>query len=128
MIGLLAANTVLIILLVMTNSHRILGLLWWLYSAVSRWVTTSTVLGIYGLMILYLLIVVHLPAATEHSSRKRRKKSLVPYYDHDGRSLFLADAAQVTMLSPLSGQLKGWVREEQEETIRKEARTHCASF
>ncbi|KAJ7886455.1 hypothetical protein B0H14DRAFT_2563386 [Mycena olivaceomarginata] len=123
MIGLLAANTVLIILLAMTNWDRILGLLWWLYSAASGWVTTSTVLGIYGLVLLYLLIVVRLPAATENSSRKRRKKPLVPYYDHDGRSLSLADAA-ATMLSPLSGQLKGWVKEEQEETVPTEARTN----
>ncbi|KAJ7693065.1 hypothetical protein B0H17DRAFT_1330604 [Mycena rosella] len=105
MIGLLAVNTLLVFLLTMTNWDRVFGLLRWLYSAASRWVTTSTVLGIYGLVLLYLLVVVHVPATTEHSSRKRRKKNLVPYYNRDG-------------------QLKGWVREEQEGAVRTESRTN----
>jgi hypothetical protein len=54
-------------------------------------VTTSTVLGIYGLVLLYLLVVVHIPATTEHSTRRARKKPLVPYYDHDGKSLAYAN-------------------------------------
>jgi hypothetical protein len=91
MIGLLAFNTLLIILLAMTNWNRILGHLWWLYSAASHLGATSTVLGIYGLVLLYLLVVVHRPPATEHSSRRHRKRRLVPYYDSDGRSLFLAE-------------------------------------
>ncbi|KAJ7926615.1 hypothetical protein B0H13DRAFT_1972428, partial [Mycena leptocephala] len=99
LIGLLAFNTLLIFLLAMTNWGHVLGLLQWLYSAVARLVTTSTVLGIYGLVLLYLLVVVHIPATTEHSTRRARKKPLVPYYDHDG-------------------QLKGWVREEPEGSVR----------
>ncbi|KAJ7208422.1 hypothetical protein B0H12DRAFT_1243015 [Mycena haematopus] len=107
MLGLLAANTVLIavliILLAMTNWGRILVLLRWLYSTSSRWLTTSTVLVIYGVVLLYLLIVTHLPAAAaENFSRKRCKTILVPYRDHDG-------------------QLKGWVREVREETAGTEA-------
>ncbi|KAJ7239614.1 hypothetical protein B0H12DRAFT_1237565 [Mycena haematopus] len=87
----------------MTNWGRILVLLQWLYSTSSRWLTTSTVLVVYGAVLLYLLIVTHLPAAAaEHLSHKRRKTVLVPYRDHDG-------------------QLKGWVREVREETTGTEA-------
>ncbi|KAJ7451502.1 hypothetical protein B0H11DRAFT_2075843 [Mycena galericulata] len=101
MISLLTLNALLIILLAMTNWDHCLSLLWRLYSATLPWFTTSTVLGLYGMVLVYLLVVVHVdvPRATEHSSQIHRKKQrLVPYYDHNG-------------------QLKGWVREEEDGTV-----------
>ncbi|KAJ7634043.1 hypothetical protein B0H17DRAFT_1149740 [Mycena rosella] len=94
----------------MTNWDRVLGLLRWLYSAASRWVTTSTVLGIYGLVLLYLLVVVHVPATTEHSSRKRRKKNLVPYYNRDDIFIYHLSHTSTTTYHcpapPLSPELR----------------------
>jgi hypothetical protein len=88
MIGLLLVNTALVVLLAMTNWDRVLSLLLWLYSAASPWLTTSTVLTVYGLVLLYLIAVVHAPATTpEPSSRRRHSKILVLYYNRDGRSL-----------------------------------------
>ncbi|KAJ7489740.1 hypothetical protein B0H11DRAFT_2012242 [Mycena galericulata] len=98
MISLLALNALLIILLAMTNWEHCLSLLRRLYSAALPWFTTSTVLGLYGMVLVYLLVVVHIPSVTEHSSQTHRKKKLVPYYGHNGK-------------------LKGWVREEQEEIV-----------
>ncbi|KAJ7920434.1 hypothetical protein B0H13DRAFT_1867644 [Mycena leptocephala] len=89
---------ILIVLLAMTNWDRILLLLAWFYSAASHWITTSTILAIYGLVLLYLLLVVHKTPAPPIIIRKHGQSMLVPYYDKDG-------------------QLQGWVREEQE--IRK---------
>ncbi|KAJ6506309.1 hypothetical protein C8R47DRAFT_1209498 [Mycena vitilis] len=92
MAALLALNLLLATLLATTNWDRLRTPVSWLYSwlylFVSRWVTTSTILGFYGLLILYLLVVVHVPGTAQ-----RRHKRLIPYYDHEG-------------------QLKGWVREE----------------
>ncbi|KAJ6479418.1 hypothetical protein C8R47DRAFT_1136751 [Mycena vitilis] len=94
---LLAVNMVLVSLLAMTHRDRLCQLIRVLYDLGSHWVTTSTVLAFYGLLILYLLIVVHAPRTTRIPHRKRRSKRLAPYYDH-------------------AGKLKGWVREEDEES------------
>lgn len=92
MIGLLA-NTALIILLAMTNWDRLLGLLWGIYSAAAPWLTTSTILGLYGLVLVYLLVVVHVLGTSGHSPRTRRKNRLVPYYKRDGRLVSMLYAA-----------------------------------
>ncbi|KAJ7501726.1 hypothetical protein B0H11DRAFT_1990822, partial [Mycena galericulata] len=61
MISLLVLNALLIILLAMTNWEHCLSLLWRLYAATLPWLTTSTVLGLYGMVLVYLLVVVHIP-------------------------------------------------------------------
>ncbi|KAJ6453860.1 hypothetical protein C8R47DRAFT_1204081 [Mycena vitilis] len=93
---LLAVNVVLVALLAITHWDRFCQLVRGLYNLGSQWVTTSTVLGFYGLLILYLFIIVHAPSTTKIPHRKRRSKRLAPYYDH-------------------TGKLIGWVREEDEE-------------
>ncbi|KAJ6466128.1 hypothetical protein C8R47DRAFT_1224071 [Mycena vitilis] len=93
---LLAVNVVLVALLAITHWDRFCQLVRGLYNLGSQWVTTSTVLGFYGLLILYLFIIVHAPSTTKIPHRKRRSKRLAPYYNH-------------------TGKLIGWVREEDEE-------------
>ncbi|KAJ7207367.1 hypothetical protein C8J57DRAFT_1613387 [Mycena rebaudengoi] len=88
---------VLIALLVMSNWNHIVLLLSWSYTLASRWVTTSTILLVYGLVLIYLLLVVHVLAIPQKNPRRRGKTSLVPYYDGNGK-------------------LQGWVREERETT------------
>ncbi|KAJ7915357.1 hypothetical protein B0H13DRAFT_2324455 [Mycena leptocephala] len=91
----------------MANWDRVLSLLLWLYSAASPWLTASTVLTVYGLVLLYLIAVVHAPATTpQPSSRRRHSKTLVLYYNRDG-------------------QIKSWVREEPEDAVQKEMRPEC---
>ncbi|KAJ7131339.1 hypothetical protein C8R44DRAFT_978221 [Mycena epipterygia] len=97
MLLLLFANMVLIIFLALSNWDHVLLLFSWFYALASRWMTTSTILVIYGLVLVYLLLVVHGPAVTQDATRKRRKNPLVPYYDENG-------------------QLQGWVREQREMT------------
>ncbi|KAJ7210148.1 hypothetical protein GGX14DRAFT_626530 [Mycena pura] len=101
MIPVLAANTVLVILLVMTNWDRVVGLSRTLYSFAAQWVTTSTVLVFYGLVLVYLIAVIHTPATI--TERSNRATILVPYYD-------------------LDGQQKGWVRERKDGTDATESR------
>ena len=76
----------LIVLLAMTNWDHVLLFSSWLYSFASRWVTTgtSTILVLYGFVLVYLLLVVHSIATTQSATRKRRKNHLVPYYDENG--------------------------------------------
>ncbi|KAJ7230883.1 hypothetical protein C8J57DRAFT_1730462 [Mycena rebaudengoi] len=93
----LFAYSVLVSLLVISNWDYIILLLSWSYSLASRWVTTSTILVVYGLVLIYLLLVVHGLAIPQENPRKRRKSTLVPYYDENG-------------------QLQGWVKEEWETT------------
>ncbi|KAJ7034318.1 hypothetical protein C8F04DRAFT_1234365 [Mycena alexandri] len=87
----------LIVLLAMSNWDRVLLFLSWIYSLASRWLTTPTILVVYGLMLIYLLLVVHGLATAHEKRQKRHKNVLVPYYDGNG-------------------QLQGWVREEPEMT------------
>ncbi|KAF8202795.1 hypothetical protein K438DRAFT_1758101 [Mycena galopus ATCC 62051] len=92
MIGSLATNLLLICLLAVTNWDRIFGLFQQLYLLGSRWVTTPTVLALYGVVLIYLLFAVHAPSIRNNSTTQRRKGHLAPYYDSNGR-------------------LQGWVRE-----------------
>ncbi|KAJ7027056.1 hypothetical protein C8F04DRAFT_1099219 [Mycena alexandri] len=89
------AYTLLIVLLAMSNWDRVLLLLSWIYSMASRWLTTSTILFVYGLVLIYLLLVVHALVTAQGTPQKRRRNTLVPYYDENG-------------------ELQGWVREERE--------------
>ncbi|KAJ7246038.1 hypothetical protein C8J57DRAFT_1361357 [Mycena rebaudengoi] len=93
----LFAYSVLVALLVMSNWDHVILILAWSYSLASRWVTTSAILVVYGLVLVYLLLVVHSLAVPQENHRKRHKSILVPYYDENG-------------------QLQGWVREERETT------------
>ncbi|KAJ7089623.1 hypothetical protein C8R44DRAFT_751366 [Mycena epipterygia] len=79
----------------MSNWDHVLAFLLWIYSLALRWLTTSTFLVIYGLVLIYLLLVVQGLANAQENSQKCRKRTLVPYYDKNG-------------------QLQGWVREERE--------------
>ncbi|KAJ7860111.1 hypothetical protein B0H14DRAFT_3134992 [Mycena olivaceomarginata] len=85
MIGSLATNILLICLLAVTNWDRIFGLFQQLYLRGSRWVTTPTVLALYGVVLIYLLFVVHTPSIRNNSTTQRRKSHLVPYYDSNVR-------------------------------------------
>lgn len=87
MLGLLT-DTILIILLAITNWGRLLGLLQWLYSVASRWVSIPTLLGVYGVVLVYLLVVVHALGTSKNPPAKRRATRLVPYYNNDGMLLF----------------------------------------
>ncbi|KAJ7256648.1 hypothetical protein C8J57DRAFT_1517284 [Mycena rebaudengoi] len=89
--------SVLVALLVMSNWDHIVPLLSWSYSLASHWVTTSTILLVYGLVLIFLLLVVHVLAIPQENLRRRGKTTLVPYYDGNGK-------------------LQGWVREERETT------------
>ncbi|KAJ7252302.1 hypothetical protein C8J57DRAFT_1665191 [Mycena rebaudengoi] len=93
----LFAYSVLVALLVMSNWDHVILVLAWSYSLASRWVTTSAILVVYGLVLVYLLLVVHSLAVPQENHRKCHKSTFVPYYDE-------------------SGQLQGWVREERETT------------
>ncbi|KAJ7151963.1 hypothetical protein C8R46DRAFT_1228819 [Mycena filopes] len=92
----LLAYTVLIGLLVVSNWAQCIRIISWVSSLVSYWLTTPTILTLYGLVLLYLLFAVHTLAVAKESSTKRRKSTLAPYYDEDGK-------------------LQGWVREEGRE-------------
>ncbi|KAJ7254736.1 hypothetical protein C8J57DRAFT_1473415 [Mycena rebaudengoi] len=81
----------------MSNWDHVILVLAWSYSLASRWVTTSAILVVYGLVLVYLLLVVHSLTVPQENHRKRHKSILVPYYDENG-------------------QLQGWVREERETT------------
>ncbi|KAJ7236664.1 hypothetical protein C8J57DRAFT_1247651 [Mycena rebaudengoi] len=81
----------------MSNWDHIVLLLSWSYSLASCWVTTSTILLIYGLFLIYLLFVVHVLAIPQENPGRRGKTTLVQYYDENGK-------------------LQGWVREERENT------------
>ncbi len=76
--------TLLVILLAMSNWDRVLLSLAWTYSLASRWLTTTTILVVYGLVLLYLLLVVHGLAVAQNNTRNRRKIAFVPYYDEIG--------------------------------------------
>ncbi|KAJ7167081.1 hypothetical protein C8R46DRAFT_1219459 [Mycena filopes] len=89
----LLAYTVLIGLLVISNWAQCIHLISWVSTLISRWLTTSTILTLYGLVLLYLLFAVHALAVAKEGSRTRLKGTLAPYYDEDGK-------------------LQGWVREE----------------
>ncbi|KAJ7713663.1 hypothetical protein B0H16DRAFT_1620622 [Mycena metata] len=93
----LFAYTFLVFLLAMSNWDRVLVALSWTSSLASRWLTTSTILSIYGIVLIYLLLVVHGLAARQ-SPRARRGSTLAPYYDENG-------------------QLQGWVREERKKRV-----------
>ncbi|KAJ7022840.1 hypothetical protein C8F04DRAFT_1309964 [Mycena alexandri] len=82
----------LIVLLAMSNWDCVLLFLSWIYSLASRWLTTPTILVVYGLVLIYLLLVVHGLATAHEKRQKRHKNVLVPYYDGNG-------------------QLQGWVRD-----------------
>jgi hypothetical protein len=43
----------------MSNWDHVILVLAWSYSLASRWVTTSAILVVYGLVLVYLLLVVH---------------------------------------------------------------------
>ncbi|KAJ7187232.1 hypothetical protein C8R46DRAFT_1207191 [Mycena filopes] len=88
----LLAYTVLIGLLVISNWAQCIHLISWVSTLISRWLTTSTILTLYGLVLLYLLFAVHTLAVAKEGSRTRHKGTLAPYYDEDGK-------------------LQGWVRE-----------------
>ncbi|KAJ7132728.1 hypothetical protein C8R46DRAFT_1326924 [Mycena filopes] len=92
----LLAYMVLIGLLVVSNWAQCIHIISWVSSLVSYWLTTPTILTLYGLVLLYLLFAVHALAVAQESSTKRRKSTLAPYYDEDGK-------------------LQGWVREEGRE-------------
>ncbi|KAJ7183426.1 hypothetical protein C8R46DRAFT_1209587 [Mycena filopes] len=88
----LLAYTVLIGLLVISNWAQCIHLISWVSTLISRWLTTSTILTLYGLVLLYLLFAVHTLAVAKEGSRTRHKGTLAQYYDEDGK-------------------LQGWVRE-----------------
>jgi hypothetical protein len=82
----LFAYTILIVLLAVSNWDRVLALFSWTYALASRWLTTPTILIIYGLVLIYLLLVVHGLAIAQDNPGKRRKNTLVPYYGENGAS------------------------------------------
>lgn len=107
------AYTLLIVLLAMSNWDRVLLLLSWIYSMASRWLTTSTILFVYGLVLIYLLLVVHALVTAQGTPQKRRRNTLVPYYDENGVCWPYRVNESPSYLY-VSGELQGWVREERE--------------
>ncbi|KAJ7267928.1 hypothetical protein C8J57DRAFT_1228540 [Mycena rebaudengoi] len=61
----------------MSNWDHIVLLLSWSYSLASRWVTTSTILLIYGLVLIYLLLVVHVLAIPQENPGRRKLQGWV---------------------------------------------------
>jgi type VI protein secretion system component VasK len=80
----LFAYSALVALLVMSNWDHVILVLAWSYSLASRWVTISAILVVYGLVLVYLLLVVHSLSVPQENHRKRHKNTLVPYYDENG--------------------------------------------
>ncbi|KAK6971806.1 hypothetical protein R3P38DRAFT_3241751 [Favolaschia claudopus] len=93
----LIINGALVLLLAMTNQGRLAALSEWIYSLLCSSFTIPAILALYGLVLIYLLVsVYHLENTTDHSSTRRHRNRLVPYYNS-------------------KGQLQGWVREEKSQ-------------
>ncbi|KAJ7090101.1 hypothetical protein C8R44DRAFT_751084 [Mycena epipterygia] len=99
---------VLIILLALSNWDHVLLLFSWFYALASRWMTTSTIPVIYGLVLVYLLLVVHGLAVTQDATRKRRKNPFVPYYDENGTSGFWRGKGVYNGTRVLQSHQKAW--------------------
>ncbi|KAK7015356.1 hypothetical protein R3P38DRAFT_3496931 [Favolaschia claudopus] len=98
----LIVNGTLVVLLAMTNHHRLVVLAEWVLSALGSPFTIPVILVFYGLILIYLLVsVYHLGNTDDDSTPSRRRRTqLVPYYNSEG-------------------QLQGWVREEKSQKTRR---------
>lgn len=88
MLLLLTFNATLVILLAATNSERLLYLLNWIYSAAHPCFLVSTILFLYGVVLLYLLLGVHNLGKNPPQTHKRCQSSIALYYDEDGTPVF----------------------------------------